>query len=111
MACRIKFLEGEREGETVPISEARGVIVGRSPSNSVYIRDKNVSRIHCQLVLSEQGCLISDLQSTNGTFVNGKRITECVVNPGDRVKVGLVIFTVEGYEPDESDTAETDVLR
>ena len=110
MAYRLKFLEGEREGETVPISEARGVIIGRSPSNAVYIREKNVSRIHCQLVVSEQGCMISDLQSCNGTFVNSKRITECVVKPGDRIKVGLVVLTVEEYEPDEADKADTDVL-
>ncbi len=111
MAYRVKFLEGERKGETIPIDETRGVIVGRSPSNAIYIRDKNVSRIHCQVVVSEGNCVISDLQSTNGTFVNAKRITECILNPDDVAKVGLVSFTVEEYEPDESDTADTTVLR
>jgi len=111
MAYRIKFLEGEREGETVPISEARGAIIGRSPSNTVYIRDKNVSRIHCQLVISDQGCVISDLQSTNGTFVNGKRITECTLEPDDRIKVGLVVLSLEEYEPDQADRASTHVLK
>ena len=84
---RLRFFGGEHDGETYPLHRARGVIIGRSPTNNVYVRDKNVSRVHCQVTVTDVGCLIADLQSTNGTFVNGQRITEKLLKVADEIRV------------------------
>jgi pSer/pThr/pTyr-binding forkhead associated (FHA) protein len=49
-----------------------------------------VSRLHCQLSAAAGTLQVRDLGSTNGTFVNGKRITSCELQEGDRLGVGRV---------------------
>lgn len=107
---RLRFIGGEHEGETYPIDKSHGTIVGRSPTNTVYVRDKNVSRVHCQLTVTEQGCVIADLQSTNGTFVNEERITEQLLNVGDEVRIGLTSFRIEEMPDDGEGSTETQAL-
>ena len=107
---RLRFFGGEHDGETYPIHRTHGTIVGRSPTNTVYVRDKNVSRVHCQLTVTGKGCVISDLQSTNGTYVNGERITEKLLKPGDEVRIGITTFRVEEIPDDAEKSAETQTL-
>lgn len=55
-----------------------------------------VSRFHCRFTASnEGGLLLEDLQSTNGTFVNDKRVARVTLTQGDRVRAGRVELTVE----------------
>lgn len=107
---RLRFFGGEHDGETYPIDKTRGAIIGRSPTNTVYVRDKNVSRVHCQITVSDRGCLIADLQSTNGTFVNGERIAEQDLGVGDEVRIGLTTFRLEQVPDGDAGTAETQKL-
>ena len=108
---RLRFFGGEHDGETYPIDHSHGTIVGRSPTNTVYVRDKNVSRVHCQITVTEQGCVIADLQSTNGTFVNSdERITEMLLKPGDEVRIGLTSFRIEQIPDDSEGSTETQAL-
>ena len=53
-----------------------------------------VSRLHCRLTLQQDGLLVEDLESTNGTFVNGERVTKLVMRDGDALRVGRVEFAV-----------------
>jgi len=107
---RLRFYGGEHDGETYPIDKSHGTIIGRSPTNTVYVRDKNVSRVHCQLTITEKGCLIADLQSTNGTFVNGERISEKALKPGDEVRIGITTFRIEEIPDDAERSTETQAL-
>jgi len=67
----------------------RGVInIGRDPSNDLVLPDGKVSRNHAQIRQERGWFVIYDLNSTNGTFVNGRRITRQVLRHGDMVKVG-----------------------
>ena len=54
-----------------------------------------MSRLHCQLTASDRDVEVVDLSSTNGTFVNGKRVDRAHVGRGDRLRVGRVELTVE----------------
>lgn len=65
------------------------ITIGRSSQNEVVLLDDKVSRHHCQIILHDDGHYsIADLGSTNGTFVNGRRIQgETVLNPGDVVSI------------------------
>jgi len=62
--------------------------LGRSPDNSVIIQDPCVSRCHALVICRKGGCRVEDLGSTNGTFHNEFRVTECPLNDGDRLAIG-----------------------
>ena len=65
------------------------VIVGRSPDNEIYIQSKFVSRHHLQLISDEQGCLVEDLNSTNGVFLGEKQVKKYRLRSGDVVSLGV----------------------
>jgi len=99
--------------QAVTVPEGRTLVVGRSPACDVPIRDLTVSRHHGEIEASAAGLRIRDLGSTNGTFVNGARISESVAAAGSRVAFGKVLFQVmeeraPGAPPDAAD--ETDHL-
>jgi putative secretion ATPase (PEP-CTERM system associated) len=71
---------------TFPIGR---VIIGRSPDNEVFIKSKFVSRHHAQLVSDEDGCVIEDLNSTNGVFLGEKQIKKYRLRDGDIVSLGV----------------------
>lgn len=78
------------------VTESIGII-GRSSSATIVIPEKSVSRKHAFFEFDPQNkrIYIKDLNSTNSTFVNGKKITSCYVNPGDRIGLGKVILRFE----------------
>jgi len=65
------------------------VIIGRSPDNEIYIKSKFVSRHHAQLVSDESGCVIEDLNSTNGVFVAEKQVKKYRLHDGDVISLGV----------------------
>jgi hypothetical protein len=62
--------------------------IGRDPQNDVVLDDRRVSRKHAEIRLRLGRYTLYDLQSTNGTYVNGRRIAEIVLSDGDRISVG-----------------------
>ena len=68
--------------------------VGRAPRADFVVDAPLVSRLHCRLTLQADGLLVEDLESTNGTFVNGERVTKLLLRTGDALKVGRMEFTV-----------------
>ena len=77
-------------GETYPL-EGRGPwSVGRSDENAVAIKDPNVSRKHARLLRSENGFIVEDLGSTNGTFLGGAPIDRERIEDGDELTFGQV---------------------
>ena len=68
--------------------------VGRAPRADFVVDAPLVSRLHCRLTLGADGLLVEDLGSTNGTFVNGERVTTLVMRSGDALRVGRMEFAV-----------------
>ncbi|MGE0813728.1 MAG: FHA domain-containing protein [Vicinamibacterales bacterium] len=68
--------------------------VGRAPRADFVVDAPLVSRLHCRLTLQPDGLLVEDLESTNGTFVNGERVQKLLMRSGDALKVGRVEFSV-----------------
>ena len=64
--------------------------IGRSTGAEFMLDAPLVSRLHCQLSATNDAIQVKDLDSTNGTFVNGKRITSATLRAGDVLKVGRV---------------------
>jgi pSer/pThr/pTyr-binding forkhead associated (FHA) protein len=68
--------------------------IGRSPGAEFMVDAALVSRVHCRLTAGATELQVTDLGSTNGTFVNGKRISEAMLKEGDRLGVGRVEFVL-----------------
>jgi hypothetical protein len=69
--------------------------IGRGEGNHFQIIHPTISTHHCEMVLGDGTVLLRDCGSTNGTFVNGKRVTEAVLEPGQTVHLGDVELYVE----------------
>jgi general secretion pathway protein A len=78
------------EGKTLVERELKPgrLVIGRTPDNDLQIDSKFISRHHCQIVTQPDSCLIEDLNSTNGIFVQSKRVRRHNLNDGDVVQVG-----------------------
>jgi hypothetical protein len=78
------------EGKTVIERELKPgrLVIGRTPDNDLQIDSKFISRHHCQIVTQLDSCLIEDLNSTNGIYVQSKRVRRHNLNDGDVVQVG-----------------------
>jgi hypothetical protein len=76
-------------GGRLPLSGG-AVSIGRSPSNTIALSadDRCVSAYHAVIYADPQRMLLQDLQSTNGTFVNGRQVQECVLGAGDEIGLG-----------------------
>jgi adenylate cyclase len=74
-------------------------LVGRAATSDVPIFDPTISRRHAELQLAAGGVLVRDLGSSNGTFLNGARITEVTATDGDVVTFGKVAFHVREVTP------------
>ena len=74
----------------------KATILGRRPDCDLCIPLQVVSRRHCQLSQETNALKIRDLQSSNGTFINGSKVqTEAQAKPGDRIQIGPLTFTVQ----------------
>ena len=69
--------------------------IGRAPECELVIKDSKASRRHARLHSRDGVLLLTDLGSTNGTRVNGNRITEMVLGEGDRIQIGETSLVVE----------------
>ena len=102
-----------RDGETRRLEFSKPeVTFGRVQGNDVVLPVGNISKRHARLVLKDGKMIIVDLKSTNGTYVNGRKITSpLVIRDTDRVYMGDFIFSFSTNEPDidDDDTLEVDV--
>ena len=69
--------------------------VGRAPRADFILDVALVSRLHCRLIAGDDQLEVVDLKSTNGTYVNDKRIATATLATGDRLRIGRVELSVE----------------
>jgi ABC transport system ATP-binding/permease protein len=86
------------QGRLTGVHQVRGggITVGRLPDNDVVLDDLLVSRRHARLDLTPAGPRITDLGTGNGTYVNGRRVTEAVLAPGDVIGIGHALLQLDG---------------
>ena len=82
------------------------VIVGRAPDNEVYIESKFVSRHHAQLISDDRGCVIEDLNSTNGVFLGEKQVKKYRLRHGDVVTLGVHEIVYHNIRLEQTDILE-----
>ncbi|HEX8685438.1 MAG TPA: FHA domain-containing protein, partial [Pyrinomonadaceae bacterium] len=103
MNPRVVVIAGPLKGSVFGLGEAE-LSVGRDSTNSVRLADSLLSRRHCRVTRAGDGFLLTDLESLNGTFVNGRPVREHRLAEGDRIDVGesrLVFLTGEGGPAEE----------
>ena len=98
MVGKLTIHEPGREPYTLSLTKGQILIVGRGPTADIVILDKLASRNHCELRHAGDECVVSDLESLNGTFLNGQRVRHKELNPGDRITIGSTYFDFEGDE-------------
>ncbi len=92
------------------VMKGQSVTVGRSSKCDIQILNPSVSSIHCEIVDTADGWMVRDLHSTNGTFVNGRRVGDGeVIKDGDEIKVGNVTIRVRMIEGMLRSEAATEV--
>jgi len=96
MRVILKVLEGPYTGREFTFDQHDTFLIGRADTAHLYLpEDRFFSRHHCLLEIAPPRCFLRDLGSTNGTFVNGKRVTEAFLVSGDRIQGGQTLLEVE----------------
>ena len=82
--------------------------IGRVEDNTFQIAEPSVSSHHCEILLRGNEVVVRDLNSTNGTFINGERITESVLKPGQILRLGQIEMRLETDTPAASGKKQID---
>ena len=100
---RITMRSGPTPGKSFPL-ESEEMFLGRDLSNAIAIPDPEVSRRHARFVVRPEGVMIEDQGSTNGTFINGVRLSvPQALKNGDVITFGesiVVVFETIAFDPD-----------
>jgi HD-GYP domain-containing protein (c-di-GMP phosphodiesterase class II) len=82
---------GAGAGRAIALSEGQALTFGRLKTSDVQLDDEAVSRRHCTLHARDDVCVVADLQSANGTFLNDRRVNTADVRPGDKLRIGSTV--------------------
>ena len=93
--------------QSIELAPGRTLVVGRAVTSDVPIYDPTISRRHAEITLVGGGVRVKDLGSSNGTFLNGARITQADAGANDVVTFGKVAFRVSGITPPARPSAPT----
>ena len=102
MALRLVSCDGRADILVGRVS----VVVGRHPRCDSRVDSPRVSRWHCSLAEVDGGLWVQDLGSSNGTWINGRRVVSALVRPGDVVAIADVCFRVEQAQTDQPSKTE-----
>ncbi len=92
MTLKLVSFTGDQDFE---LTAGQTYVVGRAVTSDIPIFDPTISRRHAELAVSSTGVFLKDLGSSNGTFINGERVTEGTVEPGNSVTFGKVVFQLK----------------
>jgi ABC transport system ATP-binding/permease protein len=74
------------------------IVIGRNESNDISLDGLQISNQHARLKKDNRGVVVEDLNSTNGVYINGKRISRQVITPADAVQIGSFVIQIDEYE-------------
>jgi hypothetical protein len=95
MRILLEIRSGPTAGNKIPITHGMPLRLGRNPkADHAFPDDKLMSSLHFAVDYGEKGCRILDLQSSNGTFLNGARVNEALLANGDEIRAGNTVFVI-----------------
>jgi tRNA A-37 threonylcarbamoyl transferase component Bud32 len=96
MRVTLRVLAGPYTGREFTFDQHDTFLIGRADTAHLYLpEDRFFSRHHCLLEIAPPRCFLRDLGSTNGTFVNGQKVSEAFLRSGDRIQGGQTVLEVE----------------
>src|SRR6476661_6463498 len=105
-----EFGSGEHQNRTIAFA-SRTLKLGRSPDADIVVADASVSKLHAELLPSEDGLTVRDLGSRNGTFVNCRPIQHACLKEGDLIQFANAVYRVGTQVPaDAPHTEEEGIL-
>jgi len=101
---RFEFVvrSGKEVGRTVQVATGQSISLGRLKGCDLVVDDEAASRRHCTITGRESACVVADLQSANGTFVNEKRIATIELQRGDKIRIGSTVIELLDATTQES---------
>ena len=96
--AKLVLLSAGMTGRTHEL-KADKTTIGRVEDNSFQIPEPSVSSHHCEVLLRDKEVVVKDLNSTNGTFINGEKISESVLKGGQILRLGQVEMRLETDAP------------
>ena len=88
------MITGPSSGRKIPLLPMT-MSIGREHDNNIELKDPDVGRYHARILYENGRFLLEDLESSNGTWVNGERITSTTLKNGDRVKIGEIEMAID----------------
>ena len=88
----LRFISGKYQGGEFPLADEREFVVGRASDLDMVLVEDMVSRRHAKISTFGNQIVITDMDSTNGTFVNGEKIRQTRLKEGDRILIGTSIL-------------------
>lgn len=100
--AKLVIRNGGFEGISYELDESE-TLIGRNPTTDITLLDEGISREHAIIVYDgeQDSFLVEDLQSTNGTRVNGKRVRSTELSDRDKLQIGHTLFEFRFAEPAE----------
>jgi hypothetical protein len=92
--ARLIYRNGPQPGAAIELRPGLNRI-GRNPANDIQILDSSVSSAHCEMHVSDLGIAFRDVGSTNGSFLNGQRVTKEILTAGKVLRLGSVEFDID----------------
>lgn len=96
--AKLVLLSAGMTGRTHEL-KAEKTTVGRVEDNSFQIAEPSVSSHHCEVMVRGNDIIVKDLNSTNGTFINGEKVTEGPLKPGQILRLGQIEMRLETDAP------------
>lgn len=114
MQVNLRVLAGPYKGRVFSFDEHDTFLIGRNNEAHLCLPDDRFfSRNHCLLEINPPRCFLRDLGSTNGTFVNGRRVSETFLRHGDQIQGGATVLMIEvssGWGREESVTSQPAII-
>jgi pSer/pThr/pTyr-binding forkhead associated (FHA) protein len=98
--------QGPDQGQTLQVLPGRILTLGHGADGPGVLSDPHVSREHCQLLFDNGKVMLSDSGSASGTMVNGERVTELELQPGDVILIGQTHLEFQWTREDEKPTGD-----
>jgi pSer/pThr/pTyr-binding forkhead associated (FHA) protein len=95
----LRIVSGRYQGGMCPLKPGRETVIGRQSDLDLVLAEDLVSRKHARIAVQDGKVTLVDLGSTNGTFVNGRRVTEARLVEGDRIGIGGSLIVLLRAEP------------
>ena len=96
-------------------TEKADITIGRNPNCDIYIDNLGVSKQHAKILKQDGEYVVEDLNSTNGTYVNNKRVARAIINNNDEIHIGkhsllIRLKAQKGIDTDQNFGEKTMVL-